>query len=255
MLLTALLWSCARSAQDALRHAPKGRTALVEWEFSKNGTDWERVTVPHSYNAVDGQLYTKDATSKEYNYSFQLTQDYQVENIAYSAVSGVDNVVFLTEGEDVEGLTPCNSPNTAIRSSNSASAYATADTKIAVLSPGTYKLHAIIYDASKSPDSHWIFMAGETQIADFHCTTVNIQEFDSEEFTVAETCDLIMAAAGSNTMGLDALYITGNGSVTTGINSVNGTAEKAVIYNLAGQKVMKTQKGLYIIKGKKVIVK
>ena len=55
MLLTALLWSCARSAQDALRHAPKGRTALVEWEFSKNGTDWERVTVPHSYNAVDGR--------------------------------------------------------------------------------------------------------------------------------------------------------------------------------------------------------
>ena len=55
MLLTALLWSCAHSAQDALRHAPKGRTALVEWEFSKNGTDWERVTVPHSYNAVDGR--------------------------------------------------------------------------------------------------------------------------------------------------------------------------------------------------------
>ena len=55
MLLTALLWSCAHSAQDALRHAPKGRMALVEWEFSKDGTAWERVTVPHSYNAVDGR--------------------------------------------------------------------------------------------------------------------------------------------------------------------------------------------------------
>ena len=55
MMLTALLWSCAHSTQDALRYAPKGRTALVEWEFSKDGIDWERVTVPHSYNAVDGR--------------------------------------------------------------------------------------------------------------------------------------------------------------------------------------------------------
>ena len=55
MALTALLWSCAHSTQDALRYAPKGRTALVEWEFSKDGIDWERVTVPHSYNAIDGR--------------------------------------------------------------------------------------------------------------------------------------------------------------------------------------------------------
>ena len=27
----------------------------VEWEFSKDGTNWERVTVPHSYNAIDGR--------------------------------------------------------------------------------------------------------------------------------------------------------------------------------------------------------
>jgi hypothetical protein len=173
------------------------------------------VTAPYrKYNAVNGQLYTKGATNKEYNYTFKLTQDNQVENIDYEAVEGVTDVVFLTEGEDIVGLTPCSSPNTAIRSSNSASAYAAADTRIAVLGPGTYKLHAIIYDASKTPDSHWIFKAGETEIADFNCTTVNIQEFNSEEFTVAETCDFIMAAAGSNNMGLDALYITGTGEVT-----------------------------------------
>ena len=65
MLLTALLWSCAHSAQDALRYAPKGRTALIEWEFSKDGTNWEPVTVPHSYNAIDGrsaQYYRGPAT-------------------------------------------------------------------------------------------------------------------------------------------------------------------------------------------------
>lgn len=189
-----------------------GTAARVTKSFSY---ETAKVTAPYrKYNAVNGQLYTKGATDKEYNYKFSLTEDNQVENLDYEAVEGTTNVVFLTEGEDVVGLTPCNSANTGIRSSNSASAYAKNDTKIAVLGPGTYKLHAIIYDASKNPDSHWIFKAGETQIADFNCTTVNIQEFDSEEFTVAETCNLIMAAAGSNTMGLDALYITGDGEVT-----------------------------------------
>ena len=54
-ILALLLGSCAHSAQDALRYVPKGQTALVEWEFSKDGTGWDRVTVPHSYNAVDGR--------------------------------------------------------------------------------------------------------------------------------------------------------------------------------------------------------
>ena len=172
------------------------------------------VTAPYrKYNALDGQLYKKDASNKEYNYSFTLTEDNQVENLDYTIVENVNNVVFITEGEDVAGLTVCTSPNTAIRSSNSSSAYASEDTKIVKLSAGTYKLHAIIYDASKNPDSHWIFKAGETQIADFNCTTVNIQEFDSEEFTLAEDADIIFAAAGNNNMGLDALYIVGNGQV------------------------------------------
>ena len=184
------------------------------------------VTAPYrKYNAVEGQLFTKGATSKEYNYRFTLTQEGQVENLDYEAVEGVTNVVFLTEGEDVAGLTPCNSPNTAIRSSNSASAYAANDTKIVKLSAGTYKLHAIIYDASKTPDSHWIFKAGETQIADFNCTTVNIQEFDSEEFTLTEAAEIIMAAAGNSNMGLDALYITGDGQEIPDVYTLVGNCE------------------------------
>ena len=54
-ILALLLGSCAHSAQDALRYVPKGQTALTEWEFSKDGTGWDRVKVPHSYNAVDGR--------------------------------------------------------------------------------------------------------------------------------------------------------------------------------------------------------
>ena len=55
MLAAVLACGCAPDAQDALRYVPKGQTALTEWEFSKDGTNWEAVTVPHSYNAVDGR--------------------------------------------------------------------------------------------------------------------------------------------------------------------------------------------------------
>ena len=174
------------------------------------------VKVPYRYfNAANGQLYKKTQTNKEFNYSFLLTQENQVEKLEYTAVDGVTNVVFITEGEDIEGLTPCDATgNTGIRSSNSLAAYAAeADTKIVKLSAGTYKIHGIIYDSAKNPDSHWIFKAGEETVADFNCTTVNIQEFDSEEFTLTEATDIILAAGGSKTQGVDALYIVGDGSI------------------------------------------
>ena len=52
--LAALLCGCA-SRENAQRFVPKGQTPLTEWEFSKDGQDWETVAVPHSYNAVDGR--------------------------------------------------------------------------------------------------------------------------------------------------------------------------------------------------------
>ena len=41
----------------------------------------------------------------------------------------------------------------------------------------------------------------------------------------------------------------------TGINSINAANSKAPVYNLAGQRVSKAQKGVYIQNGKKVAVK
>ena len=42
---------------------------------------------------------------------------------------------------------------------------------------------------------------------------------------------------------------------TDAIKAIAGESENAVIYNLAGQRVNKAQKGIYIINGKKVLVK
>ena len=179
------------------------------------------IKIPYrKYNALNGQLYSRDANKdKEYNYSFTLSTDGQVQNISYTEVGSVNNVVFISEGEDIEGLTDITTGNTSIRSSNSASAYASADTKIVTLGAGTYKIHALLYDASSKPNSHFIFLAGETQIADLNCTTVNIQELTSDEFTLTEPQDIILQKVGSNTMGLDAIYITGTPAATATVTS------------------------------------
>ena len=50
-------------------------------------------------------------------------------------------------------------------------------------------------------------------------------------------------------------YIFAQKNIADGINAMNVAAQNAVIYNLSGQRVMNAQKGLYIINGKKVVMK
>ena len=49
------------------------------------------------------------------------------------------------------------------------------------------------------------------------------------------------------------IYVEYNG--TTGINAVNTVAQDAVIYDMQGRRVVKAHKGLYIVNGKKTVVK
>ena len=126
--------------------------------------------------------------------------------------------------------------------------------EIVKLPAGTYKLVAVIYDSSKTPDSHWIFKAGGEQIADLNCTVVNIQELTSEEFTLKAETAISMAQGGSASMGLDLIYIV-KLPVADAISNIATDVQKTAIFNLNGQKVNKTHKGLNIINGKKVVIK
>jgi hypothetical protein len=65
---------------------------------------------------------------------------------------------------------------------------------------------------------------------------------------------LVLAIAGNTQMDSVDLTLADKSETPTGIQTVN--AEKAnAIYNLNGQQVVKAQKGLYIVNGKKIVVK
>ena len=60
--------------------------------------------------------------------------------------------------------------------------------------------------------------------------------------------------AKEETSGEVKLFIDGEG-VETSILGINAAEEQGVVYNLAGQRVNKAQKGIYIVNGKKVLIK
>jgi len=221
------------------------------------------VSVPYRrYNVVDGKLYVRMPSGGpkglEYNHYFMLTVDGQQEVLEYDE-TGVTSVVYLSEGEDIEGMTPCESANALVRSSNSQAAYA-ADGPVAftTLPAGLYQLTAFIHDASsKTVSSDRTFMAGDREIAKFHCDVINIQEFTSDEFAIYEETPLYIPQSNNKRSGIDLIYIVKTGDALTGIENITPAQQAAEVYSLDGRRLMgkPTAKGIYVINGEKIVVK
>ena len=180
---------------------------------SGTAVEGDKVTIPYSrYLVHDGQLYKRNPQGGdkklEYNYTFTPTEDNTTVDITYDAVSDIDNVIYISEAEYINGFTLCTSNNAAIRSSNCAAAYCKENVSVVKLAAGTYKLHVCLYDAQKTPNSSWTFMAGENELFTINNSSVNFSEQDAPEFTLTETTDFIVKAGGGNSIGLDALYFT-----------------------------------------------
>lgn len=222
----------------------------------------KEVSIPYRwYNVVDGQLYKRDAKGGnkklEFNHYFNVTIEEQEENLIYDKTD-IKNVVFLSEGEDIEGMALCTDDNSAIRSSNSAAAYA-ADGNVALtrLQPGIYCLTAVIHDASTKPDSYWPFYAGSTEVARMHCTVINKQVLTSEPFALTEETSVYVGKCGNWRQGVDLVYITKTGDVPSAIKNVTSTKKTdAPVYDILGRKPngQLMHKGIYIIQGKKTVV-
>ena len=211
---------------------------------------------------VDGTIYTTSKQSSDkkgyYLSNYTLDSNDKTTDLVFTA-SDKTNIVFCAEAENIEGLTLATNGNTAIRSSNGASAYAAeADVKITTLGAGKYVLTTVICDAYSSPSSEWTFLAGTENIFTFTATAVNWFEATSEEFTLTETTDILLGKGGDSKKAVDFIYIQQTEGTPTGISELqNENSDNQPMFNLNGMKVQNTKglNGLYIQNGKKVIFK
>ena len=197
------------------------------------GTNFEgetfNVGYPYAIN-VDSTLYESDKLSsdkKGYYLSYTLEADNQVKDITFKPTTTTD-IVFLSEAENIEGLTKATNNNTFVRSSNGGSAYAAeADVEITTLQPGKYKLTAVICDATKNAGSEWNFLAGENNIFKFTASTVNWAQGTSEEFEVNAETPIYLAKGGNANQAVDFIYIqkTGDAEALPTFTEVNSIAE------------------------------
>ena len=197
------------------------------------GTNFEgetfNVGYPYAIN-VDGTLYESDKLSsdkKGYYLSYTLEADNQVKDITFKPTTTTD-IVFLSEAENIEGLTKATNPNTFVRSSNGGSAYAAeADVEITKLQPGKYKLTAVICDATKNAGSEWNFLAGENNIFKFTASSVNWAQGTSEEFEVNAETPIYLVKGGNANQAVDFIYIqkTGDAEALPTFTEVNSIAE------------------------------
>ena len=98
--------------------------------------------------------------------------------------------------------------------------------------------------------------AGETELKDAEGNAVAApKEYTVQTWAVpaGSACNIVV----KNTNGCHIYFIDAeqDEEVLTSISTVKSNIKNDVIYNLNGQKVNKTSKGLYIINGKKVVIK
>ncbi len=205
----AATWSYALNAVDG-----DGNTLK---EGIVKGSNFEgetfNVAYPYALN-IDGTLYTSKKLSsdgKGYYFSYTLSEDNATKDITFSATETTD-VVYFSEAEDIEGLTRTTNNNTAIRSSNGASAYAAdGDVVFTNLSAGKYKLSTVICDATSKAGSVWNFKAGNDTVFTFKASSVNWSSGTSDEFTLTKDTEIALCKGGNANTGVDFIYIQRTG--------------------------------------------
>ena len=176
------------------------------------------VAYPYALKFDSDRLFTSKKLSsdgKGYYFTVTLPNDSGVvKTITYTA-SDITDVVYFSEAENIEGLTLTTNNNTAIRSSNGASAYAAdKDVVFTKLSAGKYKLTTVICDATSKAGSVWNFKAGNDTIFTFTATSVNWSSGTSDEFTLTEDTEIALCKGGNANQAVDFIYIQRTGDYT-----------------------------------------
>lgn len=189
------------------------------------------------YILKDGVLYETnkiDNSRKEFNWTFAVNEDNTVKTLNYKGTT-INNVAYYSEGENIDGLTIINSGNSAIRSSNSASAYAKdADVAFTTLPAGKYKLTSVICDfKGGTATAEFSFKAGEKVIFTHKAEGINYDTKTSEEFSLNESTPISLVKGGNEKQGVDFIYIQRTGDATETVSvSEAGFATYATTNNV-----------------------
>ena len=169
-----------------------------------------KVSYPFWLIDADGNAYTHGTRGSEFVESFDLKNGEGdttfVVNYSKTAFSGV---AFLSEGEDLTGATLCGSNNAVVRSSMGKSAYFAEDVNLCTLQPGTYKIRAVLFDASTTPGYSITLTKGAGEENEIYLTAalVNFSEVETELIEITEATNITLKAGGNDTTGLDAIMI------------------------------------------------
>ena len=209
-------------------------------DYAVSGTAFEgdNAKVAFSqYILKDGVLYETnkiDDNRKQFNWTFAVNEDNTVKTLNYNKTT-INNVAYYSEGENIEGLTIINSGNSAVRSSNSASAYAKdEDVVFTTLPAGKYKLTSSICDfKGKDASAEFSYKAGKKVIFTHKAEVINSDTKTSEEFTLNESTPISLVQGGNESQGVDYIYIQRTGDATKTVSvSDAGYATYATTNNI-----------------------
>ena len=226
-------------------------TVLKELVAKTQGTTGSTVKVNYPYWLLDAdaKAYTHGSKGNEFVEAFDLKNgEGDTTFVINYAKTAYEGVLFLSEGEDLQGAVLCTSPNSAVRSSMAKAGYVTEDLKLVTLQPGTYKIRAVLFDADKEPNYVCTLTKGEGEDNEIYlsATSTNWTEAESDLLTITEATDITLKAGGGDNQGIDVMMIYAATENPDGIVKVNADAQKSVRKVAKnGQVLIETEAGIF----------
>lgn len=208
-----------------------------------------KVNYPYWLTDAEGKAYTYGAKGSEFVEVFELKNGEGDTTfvVSYKATE-YEGVVFLSEGEDLQGAVECTNGNAIVRSSMGKAGYVNEDLKLVTLQPGTYKIRAILFDADKEPAYICTLTKGEGEENEIYLSavTTNWTEAESDLLTITEATDITLKAGGGANQGVDVIMIYAATEDPDGIVEVKSNAQKAV-RKIAknGRLLIETEAGIF----------
>jgi hypothetical protein len=208
-----------------------------------------KANYPYWLTDADAKVYTHGAKGSEFIEAFDLKngEGDTIFVVNYKKTE-FEGVVFLSEGEDLQGAVECTNGNAVVRSSMAKAGYVTEDLKLVTLQPGTYKIRAVLFDANKEPSYICTLATGEGEDNEIYlsATATNFDERESDLLTITEATDLTLKAGGGDNQGIDVIMIYAATEDPDGIVKVNADAQKAVRKVAKnGQILIETETGIF----------